>query len=676
MLISKEVSWLAFNERLLQEAEDKENPIGDRLNFLGIFSNNQDEFFRVRVGSLIRMLQFKSVFIQEEEIDPESILIQIKKTVKEQRERFDKIFNDLLEELEDQKIRIIRHNKLNSEQRNFIANYFFRRVRPKIFPMMLDKRFKIPRLKDKALYLAVEMSRKKGKMQYSIIEIPTKILPRFVLLPSESGTKDIILIDEIVRFGLPSIFKSMHTSSYHSYAIKVTRDAALDMDDDFSLSYVSKMNRSLSRRKQGKIVRFIHDANMPEELLTLLLKKLRLNDEVFISPGGRYHNFKDFMQFPTLAQLEREKRFPIIAHPAIDQKKNLIANLKKQDILLHFPYHSFEAIIDFLREASIDPKVESIKITLYRVAKFSSIINALINARRNRKDVTVVLELQARFDERANIFWAQKLQEEKVHVVFGVNGLKVHSKIGLISRREGSGLKYYSAIGTGNFNEDTAKLYTDSYLLTSDQEIGRDVAQVFQFLETSYAVGEYQHLYISPVHTRKRLTLAIQNEAALAAEGKDAFIWIKINNLADKRIIQELYNASAAGVQIRLIVRSMMSLAPQIEGLSENIEAISIVGPYLEHSRFYIFGNDGDERVFISSADLMPRNIDRRVEVTVPIYQKKLREEIVEMFRIYWKDNKKARVWDQHLRNQYRMGDGEDFNSQKEIFHFLSQAIK
>ena len=672
---NKEISFLSYNDRILQEAENSEVPLGDRIKFLGFYSSNLDEFYRIRVANLMRYAKLRKDERRSDSLvvqDPVTILKDINAIVLAQRDRFERLFNTVIRELQAKGIQLIVYEELTDEQVYFVKSYFEESVRPKIFPMMLDMRFKFPDLHDKALYLAVRLNFEEKKSRFSLIEIPTKILPRFVLLPGSKDEKQIVLIDDVVRIGLPSIFRMLRCTSFEAYNIKITRDANFDVGDDLSKSYLDKIGLGLKKRKLGPLIRFIYDQNMPEDMLELIKGKLKIQKLKNLIPGGRYHYFRDFISFDRVVQLDHKSFAGFLSHNRFASQQRMLRKIRAKDILLHFPFHSFDLIIDLLREASIDPKVESIQITLYRVARHSSVMNALINAQRNRKDVTVILELQARFDEKSNMYWANKLKDEGVRVIFGVQGLKIHTKLCLITRREKSGIRYYAAVGTGNFNEDTARLYTDSYLLTADQEIATEVFQVFEFLQSTYDTSTYRHLIVSPFHMRKRLIRCIQREKRFAREGKQAEISIKVNNLADRDIIKHLYSASRAGVKIRLVVRSMFSLITGVRNVSENIEAISIVDKYLEHSRYYIFGNDGDPEVFLSSADLMQRNIDGRLEVTCPLYDPDLKKEILDIFAIYWRDTKKARILDGKLSNEFRT-DGEPLCAQDEIYRYLAE---
>ena len=670
---NKEVSWLSFNERVLQEASDPSVPLGDRIKFMGIYSANLDEFYRGRVANLKRLATMESdTSLELITDDPDIALKEIREIVLEQGRQFEQLFFDLRAELESYDVLFLQHDELDDKQKTFISSYFQRQVRPRVFPMMLNKRYKMPHLKDSALYLAVRLHRIEKTPRYSIIEIPRKALPRFVRIPGGESRKDIIFIDDIVRFGLPSIYRMLKYDRIEAYTVKITRDAALDLDDDLSLSYLTKISSSLKRRKAGAPIRLVHDQEMPEDMLRFFIKKLGLRDLDTIVAGGKYHYFRDFISFDKVLDLPYESPPGPVWHPSLAHKPRLLKVISSQDILLHFPFHPFNYFIDLLREASIDPRVESIKIVLYRVARFSSVANALINAIRNRKEVSVALELQARFDEESNIYWASMLKEEGAQVIFGVQNIKIHAKICLISRREGKGkLQHYAAIGTGNFNEDTAEIYTDFMLLTANQKIAGEVNNVFYFIEHSFgSSATFQHLIVSPLQSRERLLKLIKSETKNARKGVKAYIYIKVNNLADREFISALYKAVAAGVTVRLVVRGMYSLiSSSVEG---DIKAIGIVDRYLEHSRVFIFCNGGEELCFISSADWMPRNLDRRIEVTCPIYDKELKKQIHDIFDVYWSDSVKARVLDENLSNQVRNTNGEGpVRAQDKIYDYL-----
>lgn len=656
-LINREISWLSFNERVLQEAEDPSVPLLERLRFLGIYSNNRDEFFRVRVATVRRMIKQGKKVIEAIGENPETLLHKIQEVVMNQQNKFDKTYLRLVKELESKKVFIVNERQLSKEQGDFVKQYFHDHVMPTLFPIMLDQAPEFPYLRDKMIYLIVRLVRqdKEKKIRYSLIEIPTEVLPRFVVLPERNEKKYVMLLEDVIRYCLAEIFLYSELDHIDAYAIKMTRDAELDIDNDISKSVVEKITKSLKKRKRGTPVRLAYDLAMPSDALDYLKKRIKaLNDENLI-PGGRYHNYKDFINFPSLglSSLQYEQLHPL-EHKDLKGQKSLFRVLRKKDVMLTYPYQSFNHIIDLLREASMDPRVESIQITLYRAARQSNVINALINAVKNGKRVTAVVELQARFDEEANIIWANKLQEEGANVIFGAPSLKVHSKLLLITRREEGKKILYAHIGTGNFNEDTARVYSDFALLTCDKRITSEVEELFRFYSNNLSAGSYKNLLVAPVNMRKRWIKLIHHEIANAKLGKPAWIFIKANNLVDAEMIGRLYEASAAGVKIKLIVRGICSLVTEIAGKSENIEAISIVDKYLEHGRVFIFCNDGDEKYFLSSADWMARNLDYRSEVAVPVYDKSICKEIKKLMDIQWNDNTKARVLNTRQDNRYR----------------------
>ncbi len=674
--IPKEISWLSFNERVLQEAENKEVPLIERFKFLGIYSNNLDEFFRVRVATLKRLSQFGAKSKDVLGYNPKATLKKIHEIVLAQNSRFEKIYSSLIQELDKHKIHIINEKQLNNEQAEFVRNYFIREVRTRLMPYLIEKDVELPNLTDDAIYLAIILHKKAtDRKRYALLEVPRDVLPRFIILPEIGDDKYIIYLDDIIRFGVKDIFFLFDFDEFTAYTIKLTKDAELELVDDISESYIEKLSRSLHQRKWGSPVRFIYDRKMPDDLLKTLTKKLNFGPDDVVIPADRYHNLKDFMHFPNLGK----KKFyyePIVhvPHKDILPGKSILSAIKKRDILLFFPYHSFDHFIDLLREASIDPYVTSIQITLYRLARNSSVINALLNAARNGKNITTVVELQARFDEEANILWGNKLMEEGVKVIYGVPGLKVHSKLLLITRVKDDVTQRYAAIGTGNFNEDTARIYTDHLLLTSELKITNEVQKAFNFFNVNYKKDNYYHLVLSPFSLRNKINLLIENEIKNAKAGKKAYIHLKLNNITDFEIINNLYEASSAGVNIKLIVRGMNSLVPGTKDSSENIKAIGIVDRFLEHSRFMIFRNGGKEEVFISSADMMTRNIDHRIEVTCPVFDKTLKNELKEIFDIQWNDNIKARKLDASLSNKFVKPGKKEIRSQVEVYNYLKKA--
>lgn len=672
-LIPKEISWLNFNARLLQEAEDPTVPIISRMKFLGIFSSNQDEFFEIRVATLKRLCMLKKKERKKLAIEPKRVLEDIHEIVLKQQEEFIRIYSVIMADLEKRGVRIVDDSRLSKDQEDFLSSFFSEKVRPTIFPVIIHKKFKMPELKHRAVYLAVELAHESTQaVEYSLIEIPSDLLGRFVEIPPVEGKRCIILLDDVIRFGLTGIFSNLGYLPKSAFCLKLSRDAELDLDDDLYLSYIGKIQSGLRKRKQGEPIRFVYDSKMPDPMLTFFLKKIKMEKDAPVIPGGKYHNFRDFRGFPDLFPEDHpEKRKPLV-HPDLSKRGRLLEIINEKDCMLHFPYDSFGKVIDVMREAALDPDVLEIRITLYRVARISSVINALITAKKNRKEVTVLLELQARYDEKANISWANRLKDEGIKVIFGIPGLKVHSKLCLISRKEGKKTRDYCLIGTGNYNEDTARLYTDHCLLTAKKRITSEVRRIFDFFTNTYRIPKFDHLVVSPFSNRNKMVELIENETEAARKGKLAYIDIKLNNLADHEIIQSLYEASQAGVKIRILVRGMCSLIPGLKGISENIQARSIVDMYLEHSRLYFFCNRGEELCFISSADLLPRNLDSRVEVSCPIYDNELHQQLREIFNISWMDNVKARIWDKELRNAYYREGTARVRSQEAIYSYLT----
>ena len=648
---NKELSWLSFNERLLQEASKKEVPLIERLKFLGIYSNNLDEFFRIKVAILRRLATIDNLVLADGEL-PAAILDRIEQTVVAQSQWFERIYGQLLKDLAEEDIFIINENQLTPEQGSYVTAFFKEEVRPRIMPVIIKKNQPLPSLNDDAIYLAVVMTKSK-KEEYALIEVPTDLLPRFVILPSDDDKRHIILLEDVIRYELKDIFYMFSFKTINSYIVKLTRDAELDLDDDVAEGYVKILSKSLEKRGNSELVRFVHDKEIPENFLALLLKKLNFDRDDVIIGGSRIHNFKDFMGFPSIGKKHLYyKTYSPLPHPNIHQGEPFLSAIAKKDILLHFPYQSFYHFIDLLREASIDPKVTEIKMTAYRMAKNSNVIHALINAARNGKKVTVVLELRARFNEQDNIQWGNLLTREGVKVILGVPGLKVHSKLCLISRKEEKEVINYACIGTGNFNEITSKVFSDQMLWTANPAITKEVSKVFEFFSENYKIGRYHHLLVSPFTMRYKMIQMIRQEIQAAKNGKKAAISIKCNNLVDLEIIAKLCDAAKAGVDVRINVRGMLAIIPISVEENYSIPSIGIIDRYLEHSRIYYFYAGGKENMFISSADLMTRNLDRRVEVSVPIYDPEMKKELLGFLDLQWKDNTSARILDNGLSNQ------------------------
>jgi polyphosphate kinase len=677
-LINREISWLSFNARVLQEAQDKRNPLIERMRFLGIFSNNLDEFYRVRVASLRRMTTLTKKAKEELEIDPKLLLAEIQKIVSEQQKTFEQTYLKLREECEKSGIHIINEKQLTEEQQEEITAYFVNNVRSALVPLMLENNRPLPRLKDKAIYLAIKLyGKKKNEILYSLIEVPSKSISRFyVFKNSQPGDNYMILLDDIIRANLKEIYTIFNIQKFEAFTIKFTRDAELEIDDDISTSLLEQISKSIEGRKSGAPVRFVYDKEMPDDLLQFLFKKIGITKDANIIAGGRYHNFKDFMSFPAIEGTKfLFEPLPPLKHPYIAPGTSVMDVVEKKDIMLNYPYQSFDYIIDLLREAAIHPDVKAIKINLYRVAKNSKIINALVNALNNGKQVQVIVELRARFDEENNINVSNVLQDAGAEIIFGVKGLKVHSKLLLIEKERNEQTTYYAHIGTGNFHEGTARVYSDTTLLTCDPRIAVEVNKVFEFFENNYKVKRYSHLIISPNGSRRKFNELVNTEIKNAEKGERAEIILKLNNLVDEDMIRKLYEASEAGVKIVLIIRGVCALVPGIKGWSENIEAFSIVDRFLEHSRILYFHNGGNEKLFISSADWMARNLDMRVEVSTPIYDKQLIRQLKKLLEIQRHGNVKARVLDSKLSNKYRKTSGDSVRSQLEIYNYFKEKL-
>jgi len=677
--IDRDISWLSFNERVLQEACDPKVPLIERMRFMGIFSNNMDEFYKVRVASLERMKAMGDKPANTFESKPSDILKRINKVALVQQNHFDEAFRSALVELREKGIHMA-NAKVTHAQIRAVKDYFNATVRPLLVPIMLDDRAHLPPLEDNQIYLAVQMELVgKGKKQLrALIRIPNSI-PRFFILPEENGTKSFIFLEDIIRFRLQKVFSIFPVETAEAFTIKVSRDAELDLDDDISKSLVEKMAAGVHKRKEGDYVRFVYDKRIPADLLKFLLKKIGITNRNNIIPGSIYHNKKDLMGFPDFGLKELcFNPLPPLSHPRVSGKGSFMEVIDRGDVMVHYPYQKFNYNVDLLREAAIDPKVRTIRINLYRVSKSSHIVNALINAVMNGKKVVVVIELSARFDEENNINQANKLQEAGAKVIFGVPGLKVHSKLLLISSKKGGDTVRYAHIGTGNFNEGTSKVYGDISLFTANPEITNEVSRLFRIFENNFERTTFRHLLVSPFNTRRKFTDLINNEIKNAKKGKPAWIRLKMNNLVDPGMIKKLYEASQAGVKIQLVVRGICSLVAGVKGLSDNIHAISIVGRFLEHARVIGFCNDGESIYYISSADWMSRNLDFRVEVSTPILDPVLKKELEEVLDLQFKGNVKARLLTGDQKNEYvKSEEGlQPFNAQEETWKYFEAMIR
>ena len=675
LFINREISWLEFNERVLEEANDITVPLIERIRFLGIFSNNLDEFYRVRYATVKRIAVsnnsgkklFKGKTAKELLND-----ITIKATDLQQKSFL--TLNNIIKLLEKDKIYFVDELKVKFNHRQFINNYFFEIISPAIDVIILNKNKKFPKFKENLSFLLIRIILENDEVQNAIIRFPRN-LERFVILPSDSTEQNIIMIDDIIRFHLKDVFKIFNPKSIEANMVKASRDAELDFDDDISKSYLDKIAQSVKERSSADPVRFVYDSEIKLETLNFLLKKMGINDETdSIIPGGKYHNRRDYMDFPNLKDSLVYKPLLPLNVKGFSHSDNTFDKLKERDFMIHTPYHKFTYLISFLMKSSIDPKVKKISITIYRLSKLSKVASALINAARNGKKVVVQIELQARFDESANIRYAKEMQSQGIKLIFGSPSLKVHSKICLIERLENGNLKKYGFISTGNFNESTAKIYTDLTLFTSNVKILEEVSNVFNFFNANYKKYVFKNLFVSPINTETKIKKLINNEIINAKNGKEAWIKIKINNITSYSLIRSLYDASRAGVKIKMIVRGICCLIPGYKNMSENIEVISIVDRYLEHTRFMIFNSNDNNKVFISSADWMTRNLDNRVEVTCPILQEDLKKEILDIFNIYWSDNIKSRLVNSNSKS--RITNQKSFRSQEKMYNYYLNKIE
>ena len=677
--IVRDISWLAFNARVLQEANDPTNHIHDRLRFLGIFSNNLDEFFRVRVAALNKMVLLGKAAKMHLEANPDKILKKIQQTVMTQQAEFDGTLFDIITELEKKKIFIKNEKQLSKTQKEFVSRFFEDKVRTQIIPRMIETIPHMPLLRDKSIYLACVLGNTRESMvhRYALIEIPTKVLPRFVILPSEQGQTDIVLLEDIIKLNLPGLFAPFGFDRFMGYIIKVTRDAELEIDNDVTTNLIAELEKGLKNRKHGRATRFVYDRQIDPALLSYLARRLGFTKKDNMIPGGRIHNFKDFIDFPSSIFNDLKQRNRPFVHPLLQQPCRIMDVIEKQDVMLHLPYHSFDSVIDLLREAAIDPYVQSIKITCYRVAKNSKVINALINAVRNGKEVTVVLELRARFDEEANMRWKEQLEEEGVKVILGIHNMKVHAKICVIKKKEFNSVKQYAFVATGNLNENTAQYYGDHTLLTTNKAIIADLNKVFDFLENPLKkaanMRSCKTLPVSPVSMRSVMLANIEKQVKIARKKKPASIVIKLNSLVDKILIDKLYVAAKAGVDIQMVIRGICCAYTEQKAFKGNLSAISIIDDYLEHARVFIFGSGKEQQVYISSADWMVRNLDHRVEVACPVYDKKIQQELSDILNIQLAENVKGRILDNEQSNNYvqREENQPEVRSQVAIYNYL-----
>ncbi|WP_194767428.1 polyphosphate kinase 1 [Tamlana sp. I1] len=675
--INREISWLQFNARVLQEAADEAVPLIERLRFLGIFSNNLDEFFKVRYATVKRIVEAgKGAKSELGGIRAKELLEIITQIVITQQSESLDILQTIGKKLKEENIYIINETQIDGAQHEFIKEYFLKVVSPALVTIILNDEVVLPNLKDSGAYLAVRMLMPGDKKQFALIEIP-KSVNRFVVLPKQGDKFYIIAVDDLLRHCLSDIFNIFDYKSISAHMIKITRDGELDFESDLSKSFIDKISDSVKHREVGEPVRFVYDKTIHKDTLQFLMSKMGIDETDSVIPGGRYHNRRDYMGFPSLGRTDllydKIEPLPI---KGLSLQTSIFKAIAKKDYLLHAPYQTFSYVVKFLREAALDPKVKTIKITIYRLAEISHIASSLINAAINGKSVTVSIELRARFDEQANINYAKQMEEVGVNLIFGVAGLKVHSKMCVIEREEAKKINRYGFISTGNFNESTAKIYTDYTLFTANQKILKDVDKIFSFFETNYKINKYKHLIVSPHYTKKEVFKLIDKEIENVRLGKEGLIRLKMNSISSYDMVDKLYEASRAGVKIQMIVRGLCCLIPGIPGMSENIEVISVVDKFLEHSRIYIFGNNGNPKLYISSADWMTRNIENRVEVSCPIYDEDIKQEIIDTFNICWSDNVKARILNDSQENEYRVNNNEKIRSQYAIYDYYLKKLE
>ena len=676
LYINREISWLDFNARVLQEAADQKVPLLERLRFIGIFSNNLDEFFQVRYATVQRIAQSdktgRKIFGGKNAKD---LLKAITQKVIEQQKETNKILSDIKKELEKEQIYFVNEKNVFEEHQEFLKEYFIQKVSPALMTIIISDNL-AQDLSNNHAFLAVKLSfpdPKQLKNQYALIEIPTE-LDRFIVLPSIGNKKYVMFLDDLIRYHFHLIFNFFEYSNIEAHMIKVTRDAELDMEGDVSKSYINKIVESVRERILAEPVRMVYDKEIHLETLTTLKGLMGIDSTDSLIPGGRYHNRKDFMNFPQLNRndLQYNKMLPIPIE-GLSLEKSIFKAIEEKDYLLYTPYHSFSFVIKFLREAALDPIVNSIKITIYRLSQLSNVASALINAAKNGKKVLVQIELQARFDETNNIIYAEQMQAAGVELIFGIPGLKVHSKICVVEKRIEGKNKRYGFISTGNLNEDTAKIYTDYTLFTSNPEVLKEVNKVFNFLQVHYKLKKYKHLIVSPHYTHAALVKMINKEIENKKAGLPCGIKLKLNAITNFSMINKLYEASQAGVSIQMVVRGICCLIPGVKDMSENIEVISIVDRYLEHPRLYIFENGGKQKVYISSADFMTRNIENRVEVAAPIYDVSLKKQIIDVFDIIWMDNVKSRIINKKPQNKFRKTSDKPVRSQWAIYDYYKK---
>ncbi len=672
--VPRDVSWMYFNRRILQEAEKEAIPLLERLGFLGIYSNNLDEFFRVRVALLNRIAECDDKEMRDERLEAVQTLKVINKLNARYAKEYERAIQKVEEELRGERICLVNDREVDEEQLAFIRNYYYQRMDGFIAPVWFSAVKDLNNEPDDCIYLAVKMRKRTDKThpEYALIQLPSG-LGRFVTLPERDGTSYIMYVDDVVRCCLPLLFAGLNYNLFEAYAFKFTKDAEMEIDNDLRTGLMQKISKGVKSRKKGLPLRVIYDAEMPHDVLKRVLGKLNVDRLDTILAAGRYHNHRDLMAFPDCGRKDlKYPRWQPLLRPELMGERSILEAVRQKDRFIHVPYHDFASYIRLLQEAAVHKEVKSIHTTLYRLARESKVVKALVNAAQNGKQVTVVIELLARFDEASNISWSKKMQDVGIHVIFGVEGLKVHSKVTHIGMRKGADI---AVVSTGNFHEGNARCYTDYMLMTANRNIVRDVAQVFNFIEHPYLPVKYKELLVSPNEMRNRFIRLINEEIKNHNVGKPAYIRVKINHITDPAMVKKLYEASANGVPVDLVVRGNCSLVAGLPGKSDTMRIVGIIDRYLEHARIFQFCAAGEDKMFIGSADWMPRNLNSRVEVVAPVYDPAIKADLKRVIDFALADTLQGRAVDGTGRNvewrglDYRPGDDVKlFRSQEELY--------
>jgi len=674
-LVDRETAWLAFSDRVLQEAADPTVPLFERLFFCGIFSSNLDEYFRVRVASLRSLLRLGKDGHAKLGIDPHRLLHDIHRIVLAQQERYGSILGPLMEEMREAGISLVNEDTVHPAHDAFLRSIFQDSIAQHLDPERLGGPDGPPFLKNHRVYLAVEVWDATDGVEsswtpsYQVVEIPSDEVSRFITLPARGDDHEVMFLDDVIRYNLDRLFPGKEVG--RSYAMKLTRDAELYIDDEFEVDLVEAIRHSLGKRETGLPSRFLYDMRMPYVLVHRLQHELGLTEEDLVL-GARYHNLSDYMGFPRFGREDLSyPEWAPLPHPTLEDAPSILELVSESDQVIHTPYQSFDHFVRFLSEAAEDPQVQAIWLTVYRVAKDSDVLSALIEAAEMGKQVTVFMEVQARFDEESNLYWAERLEAAGVRILYSMRGLKVHAKICLVTRTEEAGTARYGYVGTGNFNEKTAKIYTDHGILTAHEGITADLEQVFQFLAGEIDEPETNHLLVAPFTLRKELTRLIEAEAEAARKGRASGITLKLNALEDTEMIRELYAASADGVPMEIIIRGICRLLQRLPGQSETIRVRSIIDRYLEHPRIYRFHGEGEDKMYLASADWMKRNLSRRIEVAIPVYDPEVKRQLGRLIEVQLADNQKARSIEPDGTNPYLRNEDEPLRAQSAFRDFL-----